>query len=71
MRRYRDDYGNSATIEVSRRPAYKGGALTTCARLTCKATYDHNYTYYVSCFDAFGDALDKLSTFSCGTFREV
>ena len=68
---YKDDYGNTATIDISDRYPYKGSPVKEPAfRLTVKADED-DYVYHVSVFPSIGDALHDLKQLSCGTFKEV
>ena len=71
MKRFVDDFGNYATLEHDKRPAYQGGKKQDNFRLSLYALYDNNYLYHVSCYDTEAEALAKLSCFSCGSFREV
>lgn len=68
---YADDFGNGARLDYKRGPAYKGGPLSDCYRLTCCALYDGGYVYHVSVHETQADAENELHGFSCGTFKKL
>lgn len=68
---YADDFGNGAQLDYKRGPAYKGGPLSDCYRLTCRALYDGGYVYHVSVHETQADAENKLHEMSCGTFKKL
>lgn len=74
-RKYADDYGNIATIDYDRLPAYKGDKfLNPSYRVTCTAMYPSYmtpYVYHVSVFESMEEALNDLHRLSCGTFKEI
>lgn len=63
-----DDFGNYASIDYTRRPAYRGGVPCSHYRLILSRD---NYIYFVSVYESMKEACDKLKEFSCGTFKEV
>lgn len=68
---YADDFGNAATLDCSRGPAYKGGPIADHYRLTCRALYDGGYVYHVSVHETRADAENELHRLSCGTFKRL
>lgn len=70
IKKYFDDFGNMATIEQTKILPYKGSPIKEQAHiLKCYATYDHNKLYFCSVFENEQKALEKLKSFSCGTFK--
>ena len=68
---YADSFGNAAKVDYKRGPAYKGGPLSDCYRLTCCALYDGGYIYHVSVHETQADAENELKKMSCGTFKKL
>ena len=65
-----DNYGNSATIEKVMTLPYKGAKTRVEAYiLKLFADYDNGFNYHVSMHESLEDAKQKLSKFSCGTFK--
>ena len=70
--KYEDDYGNLALI--SRRMIYPyrdSKRKEESWILDCYATYDNCFHYYRAVYESKQAAINKLSEFSCGTFKEV
>ena len=68
---YLDDYGNKATIEKVEVFPYRGSPVKEEGfRLTCMATYENDFVFYVSVYETKLEALNKLSRFSNGTFKK-
>lgn len=68
---YKDSYGNTARIEPVITHPFKGGFIETGYRLVVSADYDNDFVYFVSMYETFEAAYQKLKQFSCGSFREV
>lgn len=69
---YKDDFGNTAKIEQVKLFAYRGATeKTNSFRLWITADYDGGFLYHVSVHETEKDALKKLESFSCGTFKKV
>ena len=68
----KDDFGNSGTIEEKMILPYKGSPVREPAYiLTLNADYENGLVYHVSVHPSFGDAIETVKPFSCGTFRVV
>lgn len=68
----KDEFGNSGTIEEKMILPYRGSHVKEPAYvLTLNADYDDGMVYHVSVHPSFGDALETVKPFSCGTFRVV
>lgn len=69
---YKDDFGNTAKIERVKLFAYCGATKKENGfRLWITANYDSYFLYHVSVHETEKDALKKLESFSCGTFKKV
>ena len=69
---YKDDFGNTAKIEKSLIYPYNGATKKKEGfRLWITADYDNNFLYHVSVHETGKDALKKLESFSCGTFKKL
>ena len=70
--RLKDDFGNSGTIEEKMILPYRDSPIRELSYiLTLNADYDDGMVYHVSVHHSFGDALETVKPFSCGTFRVV
>ena len=69
MMLYKDDFGNYANILYGRGKAYKNGPLADEYTLILYAGYDNNKMYFLSIYETYEKALEKLKEFSCGTFK--
>ena len=70
MQILRDDYGNSAVIQKIECLPYMGAPQRVEGyQLTCYADYDGGMVYFLSLYDSKEAALEKLSSFSGGTFK--
>ena len=71
VKMYKDDFGNMASIEKGKILPYKDSPIKEMAyRLTLCAMYD-SFIYYVSIYESMEKALEKLSEFSCNSWKEV
>lgn len=69
---YKDDFGNTAKIEKVKLFAYRGATEKENGfRLWITSDYDSGFLYHVSVYETEKDALKKLESFSCGTFKKV
>lgn len=72
MKTFKDDFGNVATIEEKMTLPYKGSPIKEKAFiLTLKAEYDNNMIYFVSIYETEKEALEKLTYFSCNTWKQI
>lgn len=70
--RLKDDFGNSGTIEEKMILPYRGSHVKEPAYiLTLNADYENGLVYHVSVHPSYGDAVETVKPFSCGTFRVV
>ena len=68
---FNDKFENTATIaEITHKPYSTATHTEKGYVLTLYANYDNNRIYFVSIYESESEALKKLSTFSCGTFKE-
>lgn len=71
MKKYKDKFGNIATIEKTQILPYKDATEKQDAFiLKCFSLYDNDFMYYLNTFETEEDALDKLKEFSAGTFKQ-
>lgn len=71
MKSFLDDYGNMATIKKDYGFPYKGAEKRTEEFiLTLYSMYDNCKMYFLSIYETEEDAMNKLKSFSCGTFKE-
>lgn len=72
MKNYKDKFGNAAKIESVKIYPYKGAETKIESfRLWVYSEYDKNFVYFVSVYESFAKAENKLKELSCGTFKEV
>lgn len=70
--KYDDNYGNMALISRRMIIPYKDSKRKEEAWiLDCYALYDNSFHYHRSIHDSKKVAEEKLSEFSCGTFKKV
>lgn len=70
MKKYKDNFGNTAKLEEKMIFPYKGANVKSTAYvLTISADYDNDFVYFVSVYETYDEALEKLRTLSCGTFK--
>lgn len=71
MKNYKDKFGNAAKIEPVKIYPYKGAETKIKGfRLWVYSEYDKNFVYFVSVYESFAEAENKLKELSCGTFKE-
>lgn len=69
---YKDDFGNTAKIEQVKIFAYRGAMeKTNSFRLSITADDNGDFLYHVSVYETEKEALKKLESFSCGTFKKI
>lgn len=69
---FKDNFGNTAKIETVEILPYKGAKKKIKSfRLCLFADYDRNFLYFVSVYDNQQEAIEKLKSFSCGTFKRA
>ena len=71
IKTYRDDFGNTASIEPLRMyPCNDAPRKTQAFRLWIESGHRNNYTlYHVSVYDTLEAAESALKSFSCGIFK--
>lgn len=70
MKLLHDNFGNTATITEKEILPYKGSKQKEKAFiLTLKADYDNNFLYHLSIYETEKEAMNKLKTLSCNTWR--
>lgn len=70
--KYRDDFGNLATIEeVFMLPYERAKERERAYRLKLIAEYDNDFCYFLSMYDSKESAIAKMNKYSCGTWKEV
>ena len=68
--KFMDNYGNSVTIEKVMTLPYKGAkSKQEGFILKLFADYDNGFNYHVSMYESLEEAKQKLSKFSCGSFK--
>lgn len=69
---YKDNFGNTATIEGVMIFPYKGARKKENGfRLSIKSDYDNNFLYHVSVHETEKEAELKMREFSCNTWKEI
>lgn len=72
MKIYKDDFGNTAKIELVKILPYNGAPdKETGYRLWITSDYENNFLYFVSVYETFAIAKSELNKLSGGTFKEV
>lgn len=72
MKKYKDNFGNAAKIELVKIYPYKGAETKIKGfRLWVYSEYNKNFVYFVSVYESFTGAVNKLKELSSGTFKEV
>ena len=72
MKTYTDNFGNKATIEEKMILPYKDSPIKEKAFiLSCYSTYENDFMYYRCVFEDMKSAKNRLSEFSCNTWKEV
>lgn len=67
-----DEFGNRAEIESVIVFPYKDAAKKEMGyRLSLYAEYDNDFLYFVSLYESEHDAIKKLKTFNCNTWRTL
>jgi hypothetical protein len=70
MKIFHDDFGNTATITEVMTLPYRGSKRKEKGFvLSITADYDNNFLYFVSVYDSIEDAQEKLTEFSCNTWK--
>lgn len=71
MKIYKDNFGNTATIEqVEILPYREAPAEEISYRLWITSDYNNSFTYFASIYETIEDAERRLSQLSMGTFKE-
>lgn len=69
---FKDDFGNTATITTKYIRPYKDAKHKEISYvLTLTSDYNNDFVYFVSVYDSTEAAINKLSEFSCNTFKEI
>lgn len=70
MKKFRDEYGNTATIKERMIIPFRGShAIEKAFVLSLSADYDHDFIYHVSVHETEENAMVKLKTMSCDTWK--
>lgn len=70
MKEFHDDFGNIATIKEEQHFPYKGAKEKQNGFvLTLTADYENDFVYFVSLYETENDAMNKLKSFSCNTWK--
>lgn len=69
---YKDDFGNTATIEQREILPYRNSPIKEKAFiLSITADYENNFMYHRKVFPSEYDALNDLSEISCNTWKQI
>ena len=70
--KYRDDFGNLATIDEVFVFPYEGAKeRERTYRLKLIAEYDDDFCYFMSMYDSKEAAIAEMKKYSCNTWKEA